>query len=129
MLANGLIQRERTPLPFILYALYLYYSGLSLRCVSKALRRNITRDWRPDHTKDVYMLYSALVDLDAKHGGSWGVSLANKVRLTSKEMQSMVFAHQHGKHEEARAHGEVGYELATSLISLLRSEKKQAASP
>lgn len=43
MLLNGLIQRERTPLPFILYALYLYYSGLSLRCVSKALEHVMKR--------------------------------------------------------------------------------------
>ena len=39
---NGLIRRERT-LPFILYALYLDYSGLSLRCVSKALEHVIKR--------------------------------------------------------------------------------------
>lgn len=43
MLLNGLIQRERTPLPFILYALYLYYSGLSLRCVSRALEHVMKR--------------------------------------------------------------------------------------
>jgi putative transposase len=43
MLVKGLIQRERTPLPFILYALYLYYSGLSLRCVSKALEHVMKR--------------------------------------------------------------------------------------
>lgn len=88
-------------------------------------RGNMTRDWRPDHTKDVYMLSSALIDLDAKRAGSWDLALANKVRLTYKEMQSMASAHQHGKYEEAKAHGEAAYELATSLISFLQSERKK----
>jgi len=43
MASNGFFIRERTPVAVVLYGLYLYFSGLSLRGVSKALEHIFPR--------------------------------------------------------------------------------------
>jgi len=43
MAANSFFLRERTPVAVVLYGLYLYFSGLSLRGVSKALEHVFPR--------------------------------------------------------------------------------------
>jgi transposase-like protein len=43
MAGNGFFLRERTPVAVVLYGLYLYFSGLSLRGVSKALEHIFPR--------------------------------------------------------------------------------------
>jgi len=45
MITNSIQIRRRTPLPVMAYAVYLYYSNMSLRYAAKSLRNVIVRSY------------------------------------------------------------------------------------
>jgi len=73
-----LIERERTPLVVMLYAVYMYFQGLSLRAVSACLE-DLCLEGKAQRSLDV------MKRLDAKYG-----ELSSQVQSDfTKEFQSL----------------------------------------